>query len=90
MSTNRSSNENPAEPKSVVVTVAEAGLPENPEIVANSSLELISQEDKSNTEKTEDSNNLTKEEKDKPEVTFASEHTSISYEAEEDYDIKRY
>ncbi|KAI4483036.1 hypothetical protein M0804_008091 [Polistes exclamans] len=77
-----SSNENSAEPKAIVVTVAEAGQPENPDIVDNSALELT-QEDKSSKEKTQDSNHLTKEEEDKPEVTFAPEHTSISYEAEE-------
>lgn len=36
--TNDSTNENPAEPKTDVLTVAEGGLPESPEIVADSTL----------------------------------------------------
>ncbi|KAK2585402.1 hypothetical protein KPH14_010075 [Odynerus spinipes] len=81
-----SPTENPAEPKADVATVAEAGLPENPEIVTATTGEL-SQEDKSTTEElTQGSDSVTERAEDKPEVHFASFHTSISYEPDDEDD----
>ncbi|KAF7404003.1 hypothetical protein HZH68_006797 [Vespula germanica] len=80
--TNDSTNENPAEPKTDVLTVAEGGLPESPEIVADSTLKS-SEEDEPTMEETENTVSLTQEEEEKHEVHFAIEHTSITYEAEE-------
>nr|KAF7427196.1 hypothetical protein H0235_006890 [Vespula pensylvanica] len=86
--TNDSTNENPAEPKTDVLTVAEGGLPESPEIVADSTLKSsegsISYKDEPTTEETENTVSLTQEEKEKHEVHFAIEHTSITYVAEEE------
>ncbi|KAL2726765.1 hypothetical protein V1478_007043 [Vespula squamosa] len=87
--TNDSTNENPAEPKTDVLTVAEGGLAESPEIVTNSDLKSSegSISYKTATEETEDTDVLTFEEEDKHEVHFAIKHTSITYEAEESMSI---